>query len=147
MEFNRILVPVAGTRADEAAMELACSLSRNKKQAEIFAVHVIPVDRSLPLDAEISTAVDRAEDLLEQVTSEAEHKGYDVDSDILQAREVGPAVIEEAISKKVDLILIGVPYKKHYGEFCLGDVVPYVLKNAPCPVLLYHHPQEEHPEA
>jgi len=40
-----------------------------------------------------------------------------------------------------------VPYKKHYGEFCLGDVVPYVLKNAPCPVLLYHHPQEEQPEA
>jgi nucleotide-binding universal stress UspA family protein len=146
MEFNRILVPVAGTKADEAAMELACCLSRGKKQAEIFAVHVIPVDRSLPLDAEISNAIDRAEDLLEQVTSEAENKGYDVDSDILQAREVGPAVIQEAVEKKVDLILIGVYYKRH-GEFCLGDVVPYVLKNAPCPVLVYHHPQEGKAEA
>lgn len=147
MEFNRILVPVAGTKADEAAMELACCLSRGKKQAEIFAVHVIPVDRSLPLDAEISNAIDRAEDLLEHVTSKAETKGYDVDSDILQAREVGPAVIEEAISKKADLILIGVYYKRHYGEFCLGDVVPYVLKNAPCPVLVYHQPQEDQSEA
>jgi nucleotide-binding universal stress UspA family protein len=146
MEFNRILVPVAGTKADEAAMELACILSRGKKQAEIFAVHIIPVDRSLPLDAEIASAIGRAEDLLEQVISEAEHKGYDVDSDILQAREVGPAVVEEAVSKKADLILIGVCYKKHYGEFCLGDVVPYVLKNAPCPVLVYHHPPEDHPE-
>jgi len=146
MDFNRILVPVAGTKADDAAMELACSLSRDKKRAEIFAVHVIPVERSLPLDAEIDTAVDKAENLLEQVTSEAENNGYDVESDILQAREVGPAVIEEASSKKVDLILIGVPYKKHYGQFCLGDVVPYVLKNAPCPVLLYHHPQEEKAE-
>ncbi len=134
---------MAGTKADEAAMELACSLSANRKQAEIFAVHVISVDRSLPLDAEIGTAVDKAEDLLDQVTSEAEDKGYDVESDILQAREVGPAVIEEAVSKKADLILIGVPYKKHYGQFCLGDVVPYVLKHAPCPVLLYHHPSEE----
>ncbi|MDD3264844.1 MAG: universal stress protein [Dehalococcoidales bacterium] len=147
MEFNRILVPVAGTKADEAAMELACCLSRGKKQAEIFAVHVIPVDRSLPIDAEIGNAIDKAEDLLEQVTSEAEHQGYDVDSDILQAREVGPAVIEEAVSKKADLILIGVFYKKQYGQFCLGDVVPYVLKNAPCPVLVYHHPQEDQPKA
>ena len=141
IDFNRILVPVAGTRADQTAMELACSLSHYKKRAEIFAVHVIPVDRSLPLDAEIVTAVDKAENLLEQVTSDAEDKGYDIESDILQAREVGPAIIEEANSKKVDLILIGVPYKKHYGQFCLGDVVPYVLKNASCPVLLYHHPQ------
>lgn len=147
MEFNRILVPVAGTKADEAAMELACCLSRGKKRAEIFAVHVIPVDRSLPIDAEIGNAIGEAEDLLEQVTSEAEYQGYDVDSDILQAREVGPAVIEEAVSKKADLILIGVFYKKQYGQFCLGDVVPYVLKNAPCPVLVYHHPQEDQPKA
>ncbi len=141
MEFDRILVPVAGSRADGAAMELACSLSRYNKKAEIFAVHVIPVDRSLPLDAEIVPAVDKAEDILEQVVSGAETKGYDIESDILQAREVGPAIIEEAVSKKADLILIGVPYKKHYGQFCLGDVVPYVLKNSSCPVLLYHHPQ------
>lgn len=147
MEFNRILVPVAGSMADRAAMELACSLSRQKKQAEIFAVHVIPVDRSLPLDADVGTAVDKAENLLEQVTTGAENKGYDIESDILQAREVGPAVIEEAVAKKVDLILIGVPYKKQYGEFSLGDVVPYILKNAPCPVLLYHQPQEDKPEA
>jgi hypothetical protein len=69
MEFNRILVPVAGSMADRAAMELACSLSRQKNQAEIFAVHVIPVDRSLPLDADVGTAVDKAENLLEQVTT------------------------------------------------------------------------------
>jgi len=44
------------------------------------------------------------------------------------------------VERGVDLILMGVTYKKHFGQFSLGNVVPYVLKNAPCYVILYHQP-------
>jgi nucleotide-binding universal stress UspA family protein len=37
----------------------------------------------------------------------------------------------------VALILMGIKYKRRFGQFSLGSVVPYVLKNAPCPVILY----------
>jgi len=138
MEFHRILVPVAGTRADEGALELACSLAKRKNKSKIFAVHVIPVDRSLPLDTEIEPEIGKAEDLLAQTENVAQEWGCPVETDILQAREVGPAIIDEAREREVDLILIGVTYKKHYGQFCLGDVLPYVLENAPCRVILDH---------
>jgi len=138
MEFHNILVPVAGTKADEGAMELACSLAKRKNKSIIFAVHVIPVERSLPLDAEIESEIGRAETILSHIEEIAQKRGCVVETDILQAREVGPAIIDEAIEREVDLILIGVTYKKHFGQFCLGDVLPYVLKNAPCRVLLDH---------
>ncbi|MCK5576929.1 MAG: universal stress protein [Dehalococcoidales bacterium] len=138
MELPSILVPVAGTRADEGAVELACQLARRKNKGIIFAVHVIPVERSLPLDAEITSEIGRAEDILARVESIAREQGCTVETDMLQAREVGPAIIDEAKERGVDLILIGVSYKKHFGQFCLGDVLPYVLKHAPCRVILDH---------
>jgi len=138
MEFHKILVPVAGTKADEGAIELACSLAKRKNGSRIFAVHVIPVERSLPLDAEIEPEIGKAENILAKVEDIAQEWGCVVETDILQAREVGPAIIDEAIEREVDLILIGVTYKKHFGQFCLGDVLPYVLENAPCRVLLDH---------
>ncbi len=138
MQFNKILVPVAGTKADEEAMELACALTRQKNKGLIFAVHVIPVERSLPLDSEIESEIGRADDILAHAELLAQEQGCRIETDLLQAREVGPAIIDEAIEREVDLILIGVSYKKHFGQFSLGDVAPYVLKNAPCRVILYH---------
>jgi nucleotide-binding universal stress UspA family protein len=138
MQFNKILVPVAGTKADEEAMELACTLTRQKNKGIIFAVHVIPVERSLPLDSEIESEIGRADSILAHTELLAQEQGCRIETDLLQAREVGPAIIDEAIEREVDLILIGVSYKKHFGQFSLGDVVPYVLKNAPCRVILYH---------
>ncbi|MDP2728276.1 MAG: universal stress protein, partial [Dehalococcoidia bacterium] len=63
-----------------------------------------------------------------------EELDYEVETELLQAREVGPAIVDEAIERGVDLILLGVPYKKRFGEFNMGRVAPYVLKNAPCRV-------------
>ncbi len=129
---------MAGTKADEEAMELACTLTRQKNKGLIYAVHVIPVERSLPLDSEIESEIRKADSILAHIEETAQGEGCRVETDLLQAREVGPAIIDEAIEREVDLILIGVSYKKHFGQFSLGDVVPYVLKNAPCRVILYH---------
>ena len=138
MEFHRILVPVAGTEADEGSMELACRLAKQKNKGKIFALYVIPIERALPLDAEIESKISEAEGVLAHVEAIAEEQGCGIETDLLQAREVGPAIVDEAIEQEVDLILLGVTYKRRFGEFSLGDVVPYVLKNAPCRVILYH---------
>ena len=138
MEFHKILVPVAGTEADEEAIKLADRLLAKKNRDEICAVYVISIERALPLDAEIESEIRKAEDILNHIESIAEEQGFKIETDLLQAREAGPAIINEAIEREVDLILIGVTYKRRFGEFSLGDVVPYVLKNAPCRVILYH---------
>ena len=138
MKFNKILVPVGGTKADEGAIDLACSLAKSRFKRTILAVHIIPVERSLPLGAEVGPATVAAENIMDDIAKRIDKHGCAAEIDILQAREVGPAIVQVAQEQRVDLILIGITYKKQFGEFCLGDVVPYVLKNAPCRVILDH---------
>ena len=137
MEFYKILVPTGGTEADEEAMRLACRLAK-KNKSKIWAVYVVTIKRALPLDAEIESEIRTAEAILDHMESCAEELDYEVETDVLQAREAGPAIIDEAVERNIDLILMGVKYKRHFGQFSLGNVVPYILKNAPCPVILYH---------
>jgi nucleotide-binding universal stress UspA family protein len=136
MEFKQILVPVVGTEADEEAMKLACRVAR-KDKGKIWVVTVVAIKRALPLDAEIDSEIQNAEELLDRMESIAEEEDYEVETDVLQAREVGPAIVDEAVERGVDLILMGIRYKRRFGQFSLGNVAPYVLKNTPCPVILY----------
>jgi len=136
MEFHKILVPVIGTEADEEAMRLACRLAK-KDKGKILAIYSIKIKRALPLDAEIESEIEKAEYILDHIEMVAEEQDYEVDTDVLQAREAGPAIIDEVVERGVDLILMGIKHKTRFGQFSLGHVVPYVLKNAPCPVILY----------
>ena len=137
MKFKKILVPITGTDADEEAMRLACRLGK-KDKAKIWVVYVITIKRSLPLEAEIESEIKKAEDILDHVERVAEEEDYEAETDVLQAREAGPAIVDEAVERGIDLILMGVPYKRRFGQFSLGTVVPYVLSNAPCRIILYH---------
>ena len=137
MEFHKILVPVVGTEADEEAMKLACRLAK-KNKGKVWSVYVVTIKRALPLDAEIEPEIQKAENILDHIEMVAEEEDYEVETDVLQAREAGPAIIDEAVERGIDLILMGVKYKRRFGQFSLGNVVPYVLKNSPCPVILYH---------
>lgn len=136
MEFNRILVPVVGTGADEEAMGLACRLAK-KSKGKIWSVYVISIKRALPLNAEIKSEILKAEGILDHIEEVAEEQEFEIDTDVIQGREVGPAIIDEAAEREVDLIIMGIEYKRHFGQFSLGSVAPYVLKNSPCPVILY----------
>lgn len=136
MNLARILVPVTGTQADEEAIELACRLAKQEK-GEIHVVYIITMKRNLPLDTEIETEIQKAEDILAGIEKVAAAENYRVDTEVLQAREAGPAIVNEAAEREVDLILMGIAYKVRFGEFSLGEVAPYVLKNSPCRVILY----------
>ena len=137
MEFDKILVPVVGTEADDEAIRLACRLAKRNK-GKIWAVCVITLKRTLPLDAEIEPEIRQAEEILDHAEIIADEEDYELETDLLQAREAGPTIVDEAVEREVDLIVIGVKYKRRFGQFSLGSAVPYVLKNAPCRVILYH---------
>jgi nucleotide-binding universal stress UspA family protein len=137
MEFSKIVVPVTGTTADDEVIKLACQLAK-KNKAKVWTVYVLTVKRTLPLDVEIKPDVQKAEEVLDHIATVAEDEGYEVETDLLQAREAGPTIVDEAREREADLILMGVVYKRIFGQFSLGSVVPYVLQNAPCEVILYH---------
>jgi len=139
MKAKNILVAASGSSADEDAIELACDLAR-KSKAKVYVVYVIEVNRSLPLDAVIEPEVEKAERVLTRAEDIAAEQEYEVETDLIQAREVGAAIVDEARERGADLVLMGVSYKKRFGVFSLGSAIPHVLKEAPCRVVLFREP-------
>lgn len=128
-------MPVRGTRADDEAIKLACTLAK-RTGGEVGVLYVIEVKRSLPLDAEIDEEIQKGEMALSQAAMLAAKEGYELETELLQAREAGPAIVDEAHERDAELIVMGLDYKKIFGEYSLGDTAPYVLRNAPCRVWL-----------
>jgi nucleotide-binding universal stress UspA family protein len=134
--FKNILVPVSGAKSDDETVKLACRLAK-KEKGKVWAVSVVAIKRALPLNAEIDTEIKKAEEILDRAENAAGEEGYEIETDVLQAREVGPAIVDEAGERGVGLILMGITHKQRFGQFSLGNVVPYILQNSPCPVILY----------
>ncbi|MDQ6772321.1 MAG: universal stress protein [Candidatus Dormibacteraeota bacterium] len=143
----RILVTVGGHEVDDETIRLACRMAvrgrkMGKEAALLYAVHVIEVNRSLPLSAPVEQQVERGEEVLDGVEKIASDFEIQVETEMVQARETGPAVVGEAEEWRADMIVMGLPYKRRFGEFNLGKTVPYVLKNAPCRVILFREKLE-----
>jgi nucleotide-binding universal stress UspA family protein len=141
--FRRAVLALSGAPSDARIVRLVAELARSSK-AEIVAVHVVEVDWSLPLDADIagrSEDVQRVLDLAEAVAEDLRQKFEPV---LLQARDVGAALVDEASERDADLLVLGLPYRKRFGgDFAIGRTIPYVLKNAPCAVWVVREPIPE----
>ncbi len=135
MALDKILVPVHDNGYDDKALRLASEIARASK-ATVQALYVIEVKRDLPLDAEIALETYKAEKTLHRLEQLSRELKCSVKATLLQARDVGPAVVQEAVEGGSELIVMQMPYKKRFGAFTLGDTIPYILKNAPCRVII-----------
>ena len=147
---QKVLILVNGSQADDNVTKLACDMT-HKTKGEIYAIYVIELKRTLPLEAEVEPEIQRGEEVLDHVEHLAESHGCEIETVLLQARDKGPAVMEEAIERNVDLIIIGMNYEKPFGEFSMGTTLPHILKKAPCRVIVCREPiskeNQEPPEA
>lgn len=134
-KLSKVLVPIAGVAGESAAIQLACQVAKQDK-AKVLLIHVIEVQRNLPVDAENLPAQERGEQVLGQAERIAHSHYNHVESELLQARVAGSALVNEAMDRNVDLIVMGVPFRRSLGEFYLGATANYVFKNAMCPVWL-----------
>lgn len=138
-KLRRILVPVQGAETDREGVALACALAK-KDKAEVLLLYVIEVRRNLPIDAELSSEVDKGERVLDQVQQFAHKIGCAVQTDLLQAREAGPAIVNEAVERETQLIVMGVPYQEQFGDYCVEPRAQFVLEHAQCRVILSREP-------
>ena len=141
-QMRSIMVPVDGSHVSLQAVALACDIAR-KSKGKVYLVHVIEVKRTLPLDAELEPEEAAGEEVLARAEQVAREQNFDVEGEILQAREASHAIVDEAIERGVDLIILGMEYQQPFGEFQLGRVIQYVLKSAPCEVWVQRHPLRE----
>ncbi len=133
--LQAILACVNGSSVDAGVVELAV-LAAKRNKIRVNVVYVIEVSRTLPLTAELDAEMDKGERYLEAAESVAAENGYRIETEILQARDAGSAVVDEAVERACDLIVMGVPYSIQRGSFDIGHAASYVLKNSPVKVWL-----------
>jgi nucleotide-binding universal stress UspA family protein len=138
-KFKRILVPVSHDIASEEALRLACLIARQSK-ARLYVVNIIEVKRALPLDAEMATDLQEAEEVLKHAEDICADEDCEIETDLLQAREIADAIIEEAETREVDLIVLGTDYKVRFGFHHISDTIAKSFRNAKCRILLLQEP-------
>jgi nucleotide-binding universal stress UspA family protein len=79
--------------------------------------------------------------VLDTAETVAEHLHGTITPVLVQARDVGAAIVDETVERAADLLVVGLPYRKRFGgDFAIGRTVPYILKNAPCAVWVVREP-------
>ncbi len=135
----RIVLPVSGGATDERLLESVARLCHRRK-ADVTLVYVVEVEQSMPLDAELPDEVSNGEAVLrlasDTLRRESDSPAVHVFSELLQARSAGAAIVDEATDKNADIIMLGATLRRQYGYLTIGDTVDYVLKHAPCEVIV-----------
>jgi APA family basic amino acid/polyamine antiporter len=164
VEFRNILVPVFGTKFDDDIVATAGRLAAAETEgadgagdSRLEVVYVIEVPLTLPLDAKLPSeredearrALDRAREVGE------EYEDVEVGTEVIRARKVGAGILEAARRSGAEAIVIGgEPPSRIRGGATIGGIgaakpaeigaaTEYVLKKAPCRVLLTAPPEPE----
>ncbi|HYX88662.1 MAG TPA: universal stress protein [Gaiellaceae bacterium] len=143
LEYRNVLVPVIERHESEEAVDLACRLA-TERGASIVALTVVEVPLHLPLDAPLPPEVEaRAHDLLDEARAIGDAYGVDVIGRIVRARKPGRAIVDEAERRNSEIIVMGAPrrdVRRRSGRI-FGDTVDFVLKHAPCRVMVAAAPR------
>ena len=159
-EYGNILVPIFGTKLDDDIVGTAGRLADaadepGEEQPRLDVIYVMEVPLTVPLDAPPSkehreaaeTALRRAKEVGE------EYETVEVDTDVVPARSIGAGIVEEARRRNAELIVMGgePPSRVRGGAVLggvggsrpreIGEVTEYVVKKAPCRVLLTAPPE------
>lgn len=86
------------------------------------------------------------EKILHQVEEIADDEHCKVNASMIAARNAGPAIVREASEKKIDLLVIGIPYGRQVSPVPVGSTADFILKNAPCQVLVSRVPAPRSPK-
>ena len=141
MTIQSVLVPVKGEDYEEQAVRFACILA-NSSRALVHLIHVITVPRSLPVDAEVESETLKGENILERFTDIIQGSKSRLETQLLQSRAAGPAVVQYAMENGLDTIVTSSSSNPRYLTRTMGSTVRYLLANAPCNVVVCKGPPQ-----
>ncbi|MGI8903300.1 MAG: amino acid permease [Solirubrobacteraceae bacterium] len=164
-EFGSILVPIFGNPLDDDIVQTAGRLAGEthdegeEEGAVIEAVWVFELPLALPLDAPLPEGqVRRARDALARAKAVGEeYEGVHVATATVRARRAGEAIVSEARRRGVEAIVLAAeePSRVRGGgrlggvsgplDDYVGDITKYVIRKAPCRVILTAPPAEWRP--
>ena len=138
--YERILVPMKLGPIGEEVLATAIRLAEERRCA-LYAIHVISVPMDKAIDDPMQDAEARAEASLAEAKLLASEHGVDVEAEIVRSRAIGEAIVDEATTHAVDLIVLGsAPRWRRQSRF-FSPTVDHVLRHAPCEVMVIAYPQ------
>lgn len=141
--FRRAVVALSGHPNGQRLIRLVAELAKVNK-ANLIGVHVVEIDWSMPLDMDVAGGLEDIQQILDVAEATAESAGVKLEPVLLQARDVGAALVDEAVERDADLLVVGLAYRTKFGgDFAIGRTIPYILKNAPCAVWVVREPIRE----
>jgi nucleotide-binding universal stress UspA family protein len=139
-EFRRILVPMKLGDIGEEMVATAIALAK-ERGAAIEAITVVRVPRKFELEGELPADVAaRVDASLEEARAMGADHGVEVRGDVVRARSIGHAIVEEAERRAADLIVVGSSPRWRRQSRFFSPTVDFVLRNAPCEVLVVAFP-------
>jgi basic amino acid/polyamine antiporter, APA family len=135
LEYRNILVPVKPGRLSEEAVDFAARLAAERR-ASIALVSVAVIPLELPIDTRLEDEEERALRALDGAAAIAELYGVNVTERLVRARSAGRAIVDEAASRNSEIVVMGAPRSDRPGRRLFSDTVDFVLKNAPCRVMV-----------
>jgi nucleotide-binding universal stress UspA family protein len=138
---KKILCPTDFSEGSTAAISQASQLVK-EFGAEIYLIHVTPIQNALPTDPAYSLNVLEFTQLLqEQATKHLEDNAQKLQAVGITARAIvaigdaASAIVETAEHEQVDLIVIATYGKTGWRRLAFGSVTEKVVRLATCPVL------------
>ena len=133
--YDQLLVPVRDTVVSEEMMVLACQLATERKSS-IDALYVIEVPLNLPIDASLPEERERARQVLERASQAADMFNVKLTPVVVTARSAGRAIVEAAIERRSEVIVLGSQGKRRIADKVFGRTIDYVLNNLPCEAII-----------
>jgi nucleotide-binding universal stress UspA family protein len=140
---SRLVLSLDGGPTDRLVIDVGSRLAQ-ATNAELVAVYVVEVDWRHDLDDDLVESREHASRVLDMAESAAEKARLPMRTQLLQARDVGAALVDEAVSLGADAIVLGLPYRVRFGgDFAISRTILYALKNAPCRVHVVREPMPD----
>ncbi|WP_435155692.1 cation:proton antiporter domain-containing protein [Haladaptatus sp. DFWS20] len=140
--IGRILLPTTGNEYSRHAAEIAFAIA-NACGAQVEILHIVnrlQVEELFLGETDLSEAVEFGEDIVEL---EAEI-GRQMDADVTKRVSISDrperSVVERAMLKKTDLVVLGTKTRPLSRRVFLGHRVEHILRNAPCSVAVVSSP-------
>jgi nucleotide-binding universal stress UspA family protein len=139
--LSKILVPMKLGLIGEEMIATAVKLAQ-ERGSDVEALHVVRMPLSKSLDAPADPdEEERAVESLEEARLLGEDNGVVVRGTTIHARSIGEAIVHQAMTQDVDLIVLGsAPRWRRQSRF-FSPTVEHVLRNAPCEVLVVAFPE------
>ena len=134
-EFT-ILVAVANPASARSLLQVAIAIAR-KHNAEIVLLHVIEVERGVPLKAGVAEG-EKIMPFIEEAKRFVQNHGVRVRSIVDVSHRISQGILETAIEEQANFIVLGREKQPRFLDRIYASVIDSVLHEAPCEVAVLH---------